>query len=211
VGLFPERTVAADLLAEITATVARLPEYATSQVSSHASIQTSFRARRTARLGVKTQMEAIVQIACALKMQDFSIPRRAKEEELINTGRSFVERAEPLKTEFIQHGLPPVFIENLKTSIQALEESLLSRANGQAARSGAIREFNKLLDHALNLVERFEAIIDNTMADDELVMAAWKVASQIDRLPQTTKREPEPALATQTATPAGKEAATANA
>jgi hypothetical protein len=146
VGLFPERTIAGDLLAEITATVARLPEYATSQVSSNASIQTSFRARKTARLAVKTQTEAIVQIARALKMQNFSIPIKAKEEELINTARSFVERAQPLKTEFIQHGLPPAFIENLKTSIQALEESLLSRASGEAARSGAIREFNKLLD-----------------------------------------------------------------
>jgi hypothetical protein len=47
-------------------------------------------------------MEAIVQIARALKMENFSIPIRAKEEELINTARSFVERAELLKTEFIR-------------------------------------------------------------------------------------------------------------
>jgi hypothetical protein len=143
---------------------------------------------------VKRQMESAAQIARAMKLENFSVPRKPKEEDLISTARSFVERMEPLKTEFSQHGLPP---EKLKTSIQSLEESLLDRANGLSTRSGAIREFNKLLDEALNLVARFDAIINNTLTDDELVMAAWKVARQIDRLPQSAKAEvrgePQPA------------------
>jgi hypothetical protein len=146
-------------------------------------------ARRQARLAMKRQMESVVQIARALKLENFSIPKNRKEEDWISAARSFVEKMEPLKAAFSQHGLPP---EKLKTSIQTLEESLLDRANGQSARSGAIREFNKLLDEALNLVERLDAIIDNTLADDELVMAAWKVARQIDRLPHSTKPEPKP-------------------
>ena len=44
----------------------------------------------------------------------------------------------------------------------------------------------------MNLVERFQALVDNTITDDELAMAAWKVARQIDRLPKTTKPKPEP-------------------
>ena len=206
VGLFPEHTIAGEVLAEIGTTVTQLTEYATSRVSSHTSILMSGGARRKARLAVKRQMESAAQIARALKLENFSIPRKPKEEDLISTARSFVERMEPLKTEFSQHGLPP---EKLKTSIQALEESLLDRANGQSTRSGAIREFNKLLDDALNLVDRFEAIIDNTLADDELVVAAWKVARQIDRLPHPAK--PQPVPATQTTTPAGEGAATATA
>jgi hypothetical protein len=206
VGLFPEHTIAGEVLAEMGATVTQLTEYATSRVSSHTSILLSGDARRKARGAVKRQMKSAAQIARALKLENFSMPRKPKEEDLISTARSFVEKMEPLRTKFGQHGLPP---EKLKTSIQALEESLLDRAIGQSTRSGAIREFNKLLDHALNLVERFEAIIDNTLADDELVMAAWKVARQIDRRPHSTKAEP--ALATPTATSAGEEAANATA
>jgi hypothetical protein len=216
VGLFPEHTIAGDVLAEIGSTVTQLTEYATSRVSSHTSILMSGQTRRQARLTVKRQMELTAQIGRALKLADFSIPRDPKEEDLISTARSFVERMEPLKTEFSQHGLPP---EKLKTSIQVLEESLLGLANGQSTRSGAIREFSKLLDVALNLVERLDAIIENTLADDELVMAAWKVARQIDRPAHSAKPEPkpEPKPAVEEPThpaavvPADEEAATATA
>jgi hypothetical protein len=213
VGLFPKRTVAGDLLAQITAAVTKLPEYATWQVSGHESIRTSSRKRTAAREAVRTQVEAIGQTARALKMQGFSIPTDPKEEDLINSARSFAQAAEPLKEEFIQHGLPPEFVENLNAAVQDLEESLLKRAASQAARSGAIREFNKLLDEALNLLDRFEALVDNTMADNPSVMAAWHVARHVERIPQS-KAEPEPepgVLANQTVPPGGEGAAPATA
>src|ERR1700704_2216315 len=105
VGLFPERTVAGDLLAQITANAAKLPEYATSQVSGHESVLTSSRERTSTREAVRTQMEAIDQIARALNLEGFSIPKNAKEEDLIISARSFARTAEPSKAEFIQHGL----------------------------------------------------------------------------------------------------------
>jgi len=220
-GLFPERTVAGELLAQITAAVGKLPEYATWQVTGNESVRTSSRKRTAAREAVKTQMDAILQTARALKFQGFSIPKDPKEEDLINGARSFAQAAEPLKREFIQHGLPPAFVENLNAAIQDLEEALLKRAAGKAARSGAIREFNKLLDEALNLLDRFEALVDNTMADNPSVMAAWHVARHVERIPQS-KTEPEPkprpkpepkpqAVASPTATHPGDKAATATA
>ena len=90
VGLFPEHTIAGDLLAEIAATVPQLTEYVTSRVSSHTSILMSGGARRKARLAMKTQMESAVQIARALKLENFSMPRKPKEEDLIGAARSFM-------------------------------------------------------------------------------------------------------------------------
>src|SRR3989442_1920430 len=156
-GLFPERTVAGELLAQITAAVGKLPEYATWQVTGNESVRTSSRKRTAAREAVKTQMDAILQTARALKFQGFSIPKDPKEEDLINGARSFAQAVEPLKREFIQHALPPAFVENLNAAIQDLEEALLKRAAGNPARQGASLELCKLLDAPFNARDRVES------------------------------------------------------
>ena len=76
---------------------------------------------------------------------------------------------------------------------QALEQALLDRANGKAVRSGAIMEFNKRLASALRQLARFETIVDNTLVNNKLAMAAWKVARFVEPDFPRSKRKVEAA------------------
>ena len=187
-GRFPEDTIAAALFSDLGTTVGKLTNYSTSQVSSKTSIDLSNAARRKARRTLKSRMVSAAQIADALGIQGFIVPSQPREEELIRVARSFVEMMGPFETQFAEHGLSP---QKLNGTIQNLENTLLDRANGKSTRTGSAREFDRLLAYGLSLVARLDAIIQIHLADDELVMAAWKVASTVDSVPSKPQAKVE--------------------
>jgi hypothetical protein len=190
VGLFPDTTIAGEILGELGTSVQKLAAHSVLQEAGNTSVRTSSILQKDARRKLKKQMRAISATARALEMKGFWMPTRQSESAFVNKGHEFAEAAEPLKAAFINHGLQPTFVEDLKEALAELEGSINGRTSGKAVRSGAIREFDQILDEALRLLHRFEVLVRNSMAHNERVMAAWDIASHVEKIP---KSKPEPA------------------
>lgn len=210
VSVFPETTIAGEILAAIVTAVAKLSEHAKEQVTANAVLRRGSIKRKEARQGLRTLMELMAQTARALKINDFWLPRKPAELALIDTGRHFADAAEPLKTEFIQHGMPPDFIETLKTLVQDLETGIGVRNEAKDVNKQTIEGYDKVLGDALNLLDRFDALVTNSMAGNPAIIAGWQAARRVERLPHSlSEPEPEKQEAPPTTTTLGGEAASA--
>lgn len=212
VSVFPITSIVGEILAAIVSAVAKLSEYAQEQVAANAAIRRGSNKRKEARQALLTMMGLMDQTARVLNIDDFWMPKRPTEAALIDSGYHFAKAAEPLKTEFIRYGMPPDFIETLTTIVQDLEAGITVRNAGKDANKQAIERYETVLGEALILLDRFEALVANSMSGNPGIVAGWEAARRVERLPQQSKAEPEkqetPPAATTTP---GGEAASATA
>ena len=195
VSIFPTTSVAGYILAAIASAVAKLSEHAQEQVAANAAIRRGSNKRKEARQALLTVTGLIEQTARVLKLNDFWMPKRPTEAALIDSGHHFATAAEPLKAEFIQLGMPPDFIETLTTIVQDLQAGIAERDAGKNASRQVIERYDNVLSDALNLVDRFEALVANSMSGNPGIIAGWEAACRVELVPQKPKKakaEPEP-------------------
>src|SRR4051812_13734949 len=125
VDLFPKDSIAGEVLATLSGHVSKLFTHASEQVSGDGQVRTSSVSRLDARNALEVQLQLIEQVAQALNLSNFFLPRRRSEAAFIAAGEAFARDAEPLKEQFIKQGLPPAFIENLKTAVENLRRAML--------------------------------------------------------------------------------------
>ena len=190
-GMFPKDSVAEVLHAELGQVVETLSAYSSSHIGGYGATRTSRNVRSAARRSLKTQLELMVTTPRVLNLEKFRMPRNRADRAYIDAGRNFSDCALPLEKEFIQQGMPPGFIENLKEAVTQLEKAITSQAASLAGRLGARREFEKTLKQGLTLLQRLDVLVLNTMADNPTVMAAWEVARRLDPAARTARSVPE--------------------
>src|SRR5262249_27939156 len=98
-------------------------------------------------------------------------------------------------SEFLLHGLPSDFAEKLKSAAEELREAIESQVDVRGRRKGSIQEFEEALNEGLGYLQRFEALLMNTMSDNASVIASWEVAGRKERARSTNKAGPTPAPA----------------
>ena len=211
VGLFPTTTIAGEILSEIVTAVSALSGHTTEQLTAAAAVRRSSNIRKEAREALVRQLESMEQTARVVKINDFWMPNRPLESSLIKTGHHFAEAAEGFKTEFIQHGLAPDFIEKLKTVLQNLEGAILSRKEGKDLVKRAIDQYETMAGKALDLLARFEVLVSNSLADTPGVIAEWEAARRVEKAPpsKVKKAKPGPPPNPQPATDGNAASATA--
>src|SRR2546423_7317743 len=149
VSLFPETTAAAEILKGLAFAVSRVSGQASLQVRSEAALRTSRSARGAAREALKTRLALSEQIALALKSDKFRAPRRKGDQGLIHAGHAFAAEGVSLTEEFAKYGLPQ-FSDSMNAAVQDLEDAILGYSNGNAMRSGAIRELGSSMAAAMD-------------------------------------------------------------
>lgn len=193
--LFSKDTIARELLASIGSALTKLSGHASFQVSGDGAVRTSSVSRIEARKALKTKLETIDQTARAMKLEQFFMPRRRSDAATIAAGEAFARDAEPLKEQFIKQGLPAGFIEDLNAAVGNLRRAGLDHSSSKGARAAAVAGFDDSLKQALSDLERFDALVINTLRDNPAVMAEWKIARHVGR-PPVSKPAPAPDAAT---------------
>jgi len=192
VSLFPKKTAALELTKDIQSAVARLSQSKTTQTAARDQLR-AIRSQRLAKLAaLRSQVDAIHETAEALKITGFSLPAKKGTSALFDTARSYATSVAALKSQFVRHGLPSEFIDNLESAAEDLQAAIDIQVTARGQLKGAIQDFDKTLDEAQGYLERFEALLSNSMADNHSVMAAWEVARRIDRTRSYRKEKPEP-------------------
>lgn len=109
------------------------------------------------------------------------------DQSLLSTARSFVAEAAPLKERFVAYGLSADFPETLGRKITAFEEHAALHHTSRSTRASDNAAVTDLLDELDREVERLDTVMRNTFAADHATLAAWDIASHLERLPKRRK------------------------
>jgi hypothetical protein len=196
VSLFSKKTAAVELTKDIQSAVARLSQSKAAQAAARDQLRAIRNQRLAKQAALRHQVDAIHDTADALKITGFSLPVKPGTSALFDTARSYATAVATLKSQFVRHGLPSEFIDNLDSATEDLQTAIDIQVAAEGQQKAAIQDFDKTLDEALGYFERFEALLSNAMSDNHAVMAAWEVARRVERTRGYRKEKPEPVTPT---------------
>ena len=110
----------------------------------------------------------------------FRMPR-GSDQLLIDTGRSFVAEATPLKAAFVGRGMSDTFIEDLIAKIDAFEASIQESSSAKIERVGTNASFKPSLDACREAVADVDPIVKMVYRTNAQKRAEWLVASHVER------------------------------
>jgi hypothetical protein len=180
-ALFNKSAVSAEIQASLNTVIGELAGLSSARISAENTLRTARNERYTARnilRGLLTQAE---MTARALNNDKFRSPRRATDQDLIESARASAAEIESLKKEFSVYA---PLTEDVTPAVQALERAVLAYGSARAGRSAAIQEFGEKLEVAMGHLRRLEAVAAITLAGNTKAMAEWTLARTVNRTPR---------------------------
>ena len=213
--LFPADTLGGQSFARLAASVDRLTAGAGSESSGRTEARQGGAAKAQARAALRTALEAIARTARGLAVATpdvagrFPPPGRSSDHQLVTTARRVAADAASYAAGLVAHGLPSTFVADLGTAIDAFEHARSTRTAATETHVAARASIRAAMDGALAALPQVDAIVENRVAGDPGLLAAWRSARHVaERMPST----PAPAAAAAaTSTPAAATPAAATA
>jgi hypothetical protein len=215
--LFPKDDLTGSTFATIGEELSKIAEHAAAEDAARAAGRTAGTVRTAAREALRTQLARIVQTAAAISIDapelaaKFRMPDPLKDLNLIYTGQSFLEEAEPFKKKFIDHRLPHDFIDKLKIAVQDLQTAILDQADRREDRANAAKEIRETMKRCLTLLQRIDAVVVNTLSDKPAIKAELEVTRRVIRKAAVRPRKSIQEKPPQVPAPAETAAATTTA
>ena len=147
--------------------------------------------------------------------------------ELVETGRLFMQHAEDVKKLFIAKAFPTTFIADITELVDAFEQSVRERDADQVQNANAKASLETALGAGLATVRTLDVMMRVALKDDPAMTATWNKARRVTYpnrgktaglaavtsvsapAPPVATTTPAPAPATAAMTPASTEAANA--
>lgn len=117
----------------------------------------------------------------------FRLPRNRSRQNLIATAKSFAADAEPLKAKFIEYGLDADFLVELRELITQIETRVAQSDSAGDTRAEATGGIAHAIQRRLELSRKLDSIVKIKYRRDPAKLAAWAVASHLERDPQPKK------------------------
>jgi len=131
------------LTTQMTAEVASFRDYCAGQSGGEAEFHSGTMTRRQMAEVLRADMRAINQMAKSLPKEQFPgvrelflMPRGGSYEALIARANAFVDKVGPIKSVFVDRGLPADFDEQLATKLAAVDTATDTRESGRSERVG---------------------------------------------------------------------------
>jgi hypothetical protein len=182
--LFPESSPGGQKFARVSAAVAAIEEHlknrALGKVGSRA-------VNSTTREAVVTYMKAIAKAARRLarrrqNVMPFVLPRQRTLKVEVATAQAFLEEAEQRQAEFIDMGLPATFVSDFRSLVDELSQAVDGRLNSKTLRGTAQAGIALAVRDGLETVRDLELVVQLAAGQDDLLLAAWRVARRIEGL-----------------------------
>ena len=183
---FPPTSLGGKTFAELDALIANLEQHASIQVANSGGSRVGTTTRATLRAVLKETLKAFHITALALEIDipglanQFRVPSGG-DKALLNAARSFLKEATPLKARFIEHEMPPDFLEELTREIDEFEAAVAEQTRSKQARVKATASLESLMEQGLKIVQRLDAIVRNKYRNDRPMLSVWGSASHIER------------------------------
>jgi hypothetical protein len=191
---FPSGTFAADLLAQVDASIARLSGLSATQAAGRGAAREGTANRRLAREILRDDLETIRRTARIISVrlpnvgEKFRRPSSSRDQALLDAARAFAVDAVPLAAEFALHELSAVFFAKLDADIAAFEQALSSQRRGRETHIAATAAIDEVLTSGVRSVRQLDGVVRNRFASDPVTLQEWVSARRI----QGTGRGPRP-------------------
>lgn len=117
----------------------------------------------------------------------FRLPRNRSQQNILATARAFHADAVPLEAKFIEYGLQATFLADLQALITAFDEAGTSADSGEAERAAATGGLTDAARRGMANSRKLNAIVRIKYQNNPQKLAAWTVASHLDRAPKKPK------------------------
>jgi hypothetical protein len=199
---FPEGSVGAEAFAAVAAAVEELSRHDASKMATREEGSARKKATREA---LERLLDAIGRTARAMAArtpgfdEPFKMPHRKRlaDQQLLTAGRVFLEHAVAAKAEFVRHGLPGRFVEELRELVGSFDGAVRGRQAKRGDHSAAQAGIDAALAQGLDAVRMLDVVVGNIMKDDPVAMAKWARDRQVNprqRLKAVTAVPPAPAV-----------------
>ena len=182
-------TAAADLQVQYDAVVSQSAE----QSSFAGTSKEGTAIRAVARRNIQDYLTTLSRTARSIARQNPGFnknypPVSAMDDtELLNTARAVAPKALEDQTDFIARGLTLEFLETIDGFIADFDNSQDTSNAAVGQRGAAVSDKNQAFEKGLNDVDILNDFIRNFYRNQPAKLAAWRIASHIERSPKRTQ------------------------
>ncbi len=124
--------------------------------------------------------------------QRFPSPSGKSDAELLSDARAVAPEAAANQAEFMRYGVKKTYLQSGDELINAFETSFASTDAALASRGAAVGNRKEAAEDADEFFDDLNRYIRNHYSDQPEKLAAWKIASRIERSPKKKPDEPKP-------------------
>ena len=195
IAAFPVGMPGHDNYIIVDASIKNMERLAADQAMHAHTVREKTALKKIADDSLRDIMEAMSRTARSMSRRSpgmeekFRLPSKKDGQTWLAFARGFVTEGEPLVEEFVNRGMAPGFIDDLKARILDVDQESDARAvneNRQIAATAGIRE---AAEQGLEAVRELSVIVRNMYASNEAELAAWESASHVERAPQRAEEE----------------------
>lgn len=118
----------------------------------------------------------------------YRMPRNRSQANLLATGQAFHDDTDAaLEAEFIEWGLPASFLKDLQNLINAIKAEASAADTSEEQKAGATGGLIDAAKRGMKNSGKLDSVVRIKYADNPQKLAAWTVASHLERAPKTEK------------------------
>jgi hypothetical protein len=148
--------------------------------------------RRRTRTSLRELVEAVVDTAQTASRERadirgiFDLTGKDRSDlTLIATARLFATNAAPLVGLFVEFGLPPTFIGDLRAGADSLENYMSLQEAGLGEGVSTTVSAEETYQRIADLIERLDTVVRNKYRDNPVKLAAWERARRLEGAPHS--------------------------
>lgn len=182
---FPTQTVAARAFGDVQAAVHALARHGLAQASARA--RDKVHEKEEARRSLRNAVRAIARTARAMAIESpglesrFRAPKSNGDHALLTSARAVLREARGIADAFVEHGLPPTFLDGLAAAIGALERAGNDYDAVKRAGAAATAGVDAMLAQTVAPLLRLDVIVGNMFRDDMPTLAVWRQARRVSQ------------------------------
>ncbi len=194
---FPPTSPGGQAFDALSQHVTTLTNQALSKLSS--ARQAEGRRKQAARTTVVEQLDTIVRCARVIALETpgfgeaFQLGRLRSSQSLLTTGRLFLQEAPNYHEAFVANGMPDTFVTDLKTLLDAFEQTVKAWEAGRGGHAAARAGIESTMAAVTISLGKLDIFVANRFRDDPETLALWERARKLEAPRRPRRLQPEDA------------------
>ncbi|MFN0139122.1 MAG: hypothetical protein ACKVQW_03410 [Pyrinomonadaceae bacterium] len=195
---FPAATPGATAAAALSVVIAEIRDLAAEQVSGASTAAQAFGNQEESLddlIGLIKKMNLAARgfdDEIPGSRDQFRMPRNRSQQNILAVARAFHSDATPISAKFQEYGLVPTFLDDLQAAIQSVATAAQSADSNLEQRAAATGGLFDMARRGMGLSRKLNSIVRIKYTDNPAKLAAWTLASHLERAPKRVAAQQAP-------------------